>query len=86
VLYVNMFQYSEDSPVYLWKSWRTVAHEFMFDSVDSIHMMTRGIKGATPSEALRRRTNTLLNIYCNAYEADTAQQLCCRDRLIFRLM
>jgi len=68
---------SKNSPVYLWTLWRALGHEFIFDAVDAIHSMPLNVPGTKPSDALRHRTNIILNVYCNAYATRTRQQLCC---------
>jgi len=76
--------YRENSAVYLWTWTRSVGHRFVFDAVDSIHLLQKE-NGSMPSLGLLQYSQVLLNFLCNVYDNDTdAGQRCCASRQLPR--
>jgi len=72
--------YRANSSVYLWTSTRSVGHRFIFDAVDSLHLLQQ-LEGSLPSRALLHYCNVLFNFLCNVYDTDAdAEQRCCASR------
>lgn len=70
----------KNSSVYWWTSSRSIAHKFVFDAVDGLHLLPLH-RSSVPSAALQERSNIFLNFYCNAYHITAAdEQLCCVTR------
>jgi len=79
--------FSRNSSVYIWSQSRHVAQNYVFDTYDGLHLVSRHNGTLVASPALSIRSQTLWNFYCNEFNNDPQDtDLCCAQKHLWLLI